>query len=1049
MPLVNGGDHSKPSAKEMFHHRSKKLKQEYASSSDSRSSSRERKDKGRNNNKRKNIISTTGEPGIKLRLAALKPPTNQHNENYMAVTSATSQSHRASSASSWLSEESSNEAKTPVPAERQKGKQTKSSTSTLHVPEASPQKKSASVSVDKKSAVADLRTSKTSSPSPKNSSNAGSPEKQKTVAPDSPKKKSKLSCLIQSLSSKSRVKANGSALVNGSPSQVKEDLKSRSHPTSPLKQNYATQKNPHSSQDFLNLSQGQNLSPRKFQGANVKHAHSLPSSTGISINQQLNYNNNLNNYGSGQITTPVKTKAAKKYIPDDHLVIPIVVTPATPVSAAPKKGKTDDNKAKKRKRKIKKSSSKDKKKQERKDKKAKKKKSRKKSPNDFDGYNDVCKAIANLSLKGAESEKSCARKSVQPKEPFTFQLRKFTNFDKDLKLPLQIPGPRSNSFPKYPVASSSGRKRKLHIVNDKMMKETSQSSSSNQLQRLPLKKRHHHTSPVDKNYSITLKKEHKFATLPDFKPGEFKTLPSAPICFKWKKDNGRITDFGDLLKPAPTSLTSSTVGKRDETLIETSTKSQKSTAAKKQASPKKKSLISPDITIVTSSNLNNSPESTRRSGRIRNKPKKLNWEKSAEQPNTNQTDYSPQKEISEVAATSKRESRRLKADPCSNQNDDVVIIAESIRTPNLINSSKSKARKRAPPTSPEEEVPAKKIKVEIGTATTADCDTSLNESEISTEVETDLESLQSPPSSATSTPLTSPPQLSMQQILPQAQGKKRRKVNRTGFPSIKKKRKGVSTTSKSTTAAMEADGANRSVPESLQKDFKEEQEVVMKEEASEAETGIPDESEDQIISLDGFSLTLTERVKMRKRISLDGRLSLGESQASDSRPEIPGLIPDLVDLPNPPVVVPLKYNYMPCGLLSNYFKCTDPNSRMRSELEKSNPVLPLPPDAESGEFSTITPKDFRLPFDIWTMGVIRARNIYEAVQQKRREEAEAEKAAAAAARKEEARLARRKSEAAVSSGDPNNAKPKRTKMPEVIPPSWTFKKIKSSKIFKF
>lgn len=1088
VPLVNGGGgHVKASTKSLYH-RVKKIG--YASSSDSRSS----RGKKRKNRKEKNFSVSDYESGsLKLKIAALKPP-NQRVENNFACGAT------PRVPSPWLSEDSSNETRVVVAVDRQKSKPKGPPVPELALSlSSSPHKRPSSSSPEKKSIIIssspsplDLQSSKYST---KSSSwcNAGTPEKKSVIVvspslpspeTDRPKKKNKLSCLMTSISPKAKTKtSNGTALMNG-------ESRHESKGSSPVPSGSSQKHLPTQEESYNHSSHTTpNHSPKKMAGINNRTSSS-PSS-GNTPNHHLNnvHCNSImnNNYASstppnpGQIITPVRTKAAKKYIPDDHLVIPqVVVTPPTPV-ATPKKTKAEDASHKKKK-KVKKSSSKDKKKKEK-----KKKKPHKKTRPEPEGFKDVCNGLTSLILKDGSDKVSRAATttSVQqkPREPYIFELRKFDNIDETMSKFSHPAPPRGNSFPRIPVASTShtgtGRKRKLNIVNDKM-KEASQST---QLQRLPLKKRHHHASSVDKSNcgERVFSKEQKFGTDPGFMRPTFEIGNGASSCtstFNFRSEAN--SDFGDLLRsPSQSTSThssskeneieaipnrSSSVGAKRKSQGGASTKKQRQSVAGRKQSPlkKKQTIVSPDIC--------DAPDPTRRmSGRIR-KPRKLDLEVESQETSTSPSRTPSSQKSVLNSKPPKREVKKIKTE---NANivappvDEVIDVKE----PSTTVVSRGRGRKRNMPTPSEETVPAKKSKA----APAVECDSSLNESEISTEVETDGEVIiMSPPSSATATPLTSPLQ---QQLQP----KKRRKVNRTGFPSVKKKKKSIgvnksvvtpsstptpvdSADSRCVTPAMKEEPLSTPVSTSpstqLTIDKKDDGVVVISKVKTEVNDDIvevraeptPSHSSaafTNMLSTSGFTFSLSERVKMRKRTSLDDRLALGEEAGSESKPEIPGLILDLVHMSNPPVVVPPKNNHLPCGLLSNFFKSMDPNQRYRSLPEQNNALLVLPPDPESAEFTTTVLRDYMLPHDIWCMGVLRARNLYEAWEQQRREEEELEKAEIAALKKEEAAIAkkeRRKSEfdtASVASST-ENTKPKKLKMPEKLPSSWSFRRLKSS-----
>ncbi|ODM98315.1 Histone-lysine N-methyltransferase ASH1L [Orchesella cincta] len=1002
-PLVNGKDHSKAATKSYHHHRIQKAG--YASSSDSRSS-RERKGKQRSFSVSKNNYESGS---IKLRIAALKPTINRRNENYMSASSP----QRISSP--WLSEDSSGESKISPEKKVNNNKQVKSSP----VPEVSPKKSIVSNSVlEKKTTPAPATSPATTvvhgKSGVKNSSwcrkGTTMPERQKQrlSSPDEsdrPKKRSKLSCLMTSLSPKSRVKTTNGTLVNGN-SDGKMEVKN----SNPLNQQKCMSRISQEPENPYHLSLNQ--TPRKLMASPAKSPLSS-SITGMPSNDTTH--GNLNCYqpslNPGQISTPIKTKAAKKYIPEDHLVIPEVkVTPPTP-SSKKTNGKED---RKKKKKKLKKSS---------KDKK-KKKKNHKKLPPEPEGLRDVCGRILSFNMSD-----NSPKKSSNPLQDGPFRLNIYSNFDK--LLAFEIPPTTRNSFPRIPVASTStGRKRKVHVVNDKdKIKAISAENHSTQLQRLPLKKRHHHTnspSSEDKGSdtpTINFDSKQTFSLPPGFTRPTFEiTNPNSPV-FKTKKEWEFKSDFSDLMKPQPTPLSPSLAKEKQvESATKTGSSRKQKPPAKKQSLPvpkKKQAVVSPDITAIAS---------TRRSGRIR-KPRKLDLE-SPECPSSRAT--SPQK--SATVKPIKKEVTTMMMKPNSPATDLAmddnkggdgtamgVVPSSPVRTRPAMGS-----RKRTVTTPLKDEIPTKKFK------SATDCDNSLTESEISTEVETDVETLvQSPQSSSTTvTPITSPPP------------KKRRKVNRTGFPSVKKKRKsGVKAFSSKDSPSM--DGADGATDIQIKVEQVEVNQGSAEGPSQSVETAVLEEEEEDAISQANksslaFSLSLSERVKIRKRSSLDSRTSFSDSNEIEGG-EVPGLILDLVHIPDPPLVVPEKDNYLPCGLLSNYYKCEDPTQRIRSLAEINNRMLPFAADPESGEFNTTTNREFKLPYEIWCMGVLRAKNMYDSYMQQKRE---AEEVAAAAAAQEAA--AKKRDAKAVNSAAAGASKIKKEKMPEVVPPSWNFKKIKTN-----
>lgn len=1040
-------------------------------------------------------------------------------------------------------------------------------------------------------------TNKTNSWSAKSS---GSPEKviknsaspSRTLVPvSSPspesgsKKKNKLSCLITSLSpKKDRLKAtNGRATpppyLNGDASTT-SPTKTNRH-ASP--QNLISPKKPSSAES----NSYQSGSPRKQMATSggVKiSSGSSPSSTVIVSNRrnEVTFNGTANNYGStastppGQITTPVRTKAAQKYIPAELLVIPqVVVTPPTPKKKTKQCSANKSNSPAPEKKDTKKK----KKSKDKKDKKGKKKCKKMSEPN---GYKDVCQSLNKLLLDSptppiASPTKSSVQKSSSnnnkdhSKEPFTFAPRKFNNIDVTMS---KFPHPR-NSFPKVPIAStshttSSGRKRKINIVNDKMMRESQQSSQN---QRLPLKKRHHHaSSSVDKSSaSLTLAslsllaggnfgaQNHKFgmSTKPDLwkAPIASESRLSSSSSTVWKTEIS--SDFGELIsaQKAKSSSGSSTHSSSKENDIEGIKDEEEETqvgkrSGKKRGRKSKRVVIAParkreslvvrkkQQNLVLSPDICDPPgQLNRRSSRVR-KPRKLDMEGNGIEEEEDSRGLTAATSSASVSAPSEKQvgspQKSFKGSPKKDgrrrivpvepvvgilaedqvkkeekmQDDEVMIIGEVVSPASERGKGKGRKRGISSPVEGEGELAVKRLKGATGESIPAvpDCDSSLNESEISTEVETDGEvTMMSPPSSATSTPLTSPPQ--------QQQTRKRRKVNRTGFPSVKKKKRPQGSSSKivitpsvtptpseGATASVSATGGEvelkmEGVPARRVSIEKKDGivfistgkgvqiiEQVKQEEGGEDEqvTSSPTPAFTTMLSTSGFTHSPSERAKMRKRASVDSRLSMGEGgddpggNQGEAKPEIPGLILELVHIQNPPVVVPPKNNYLPCGLLSNFFK-TEPvpsssssgegnektvtPKRVRSCTEKMNPLLPLPPDPESAEFTTTILRDYLLPHDIWCMGVLRARNLYEAWEEQKQKEAEEQKAILAQIKKEDAvqaRLARKSTASAIASSTDTNSdagssgmgvRPKKPKLPDQMPKSWQYKKLKSNSYY--
>lgn len=844
-----------------------------------------------------------------------------------------------------------------------------------------------------------------------------SPKKETSLSPEEPKKKSKLSCLIASMSPKTRHKQQN-GMSSSSPLLTNGDLKDRKS-ISPQKPTLLQQHSPH--QEFYQ-------SPRKPGTVTMK---TCPTSN---LPHHSHDGNCTNNYGGGStpITTPIRTKAAKKYIPEDHLVIPqVVVTPPTPQVNSPKKTskkepESGDTKASQLKKKKK--SSKGRRDEKKTNGKKKNGKARKEPP----GFHEVCKDLLSMAIRNP-ADKKVTTKDVQ--EPFIFSPRKYTKIDKVMS---SFTHPR-NSFPKSPVAStshtsSSGRKRKLNIVNDKM-KET-----SSQIQRLPLKKRHHHTSSVEKSSGINLPdvgSGHKFGveTKPGFVRQVFQTTSSGS---KWRVEGS--ADFGVLKKRQSESSTNSSTKENESSPGKTGAKkgrpSGKGKAAKnmRQSEPNKKIVLSPDIV--------DAPDTHRRSSRPRS-ARKLQLD------NANEEEKKPVVETKVEKRGVRKETKKLKTGIdesvttalASPDDEDVSILTKASTSP----LKRGGGRKRNISLIGEPESgPLKKIKLTNGGGIEIE---SLNESEISTEVETDVEqTMMSPPSSVTTTPLTSPPQ--------QQSVKKRRKVNRTGFPSVKKKKKVVPLKVPKATPVQEGaikmeEEATAEPPSPAVGIIEKKDDIIIIKREPPRESIEERESLEEV--LPGPSHSLKHVPKFTSMLATCGYVDSSEPSlpVGDVKGVMPEVILDLAQTPNPPVVVPPKSNYLPCGLLSNFFKHEDPETRTRGSTERENPLLPLPPDPESSEFTTTIRRDYVLPYDIYCMGYLRAKELFDADENLKKQEEASEKAL----RKEELAAARyaarRKSEvdtsSIASSTGSGSSKPKKAKLPENQPSSWSFRKLKSSK----
>jgi hypothetical protein len=298
--------------------------------------------------------------------------------------------------------------------------------------------------------------------------------------------------------------------------------------------------------------------------------------------------------------------------------------------------------------------------------------------------------------------------------------------------------------------------------------------------------------------------------------------------------------------------------------------------------------------------------------------------------------------------------------------------------------------------------------------------------------------------------------------------KKRRKVNRTGFPVKKKKKKplytmGMSSPSgtsldveipSSSTEAEEGGGqgggsgwmkkpqqlplripmgpstSSSSASASSQGDHQQKR----------AGGGNSSSSRKKFLNPTKFTPGITERVKTRRRLSTDDKL-LEENLLQGS-----GIPTAFLDMVNPPIIMPEKTNYLAAGLYSNQYKILDEDDKVggRNHL-KPDSILPPPVDKEAEDHVRNKQFDFELPYDLWCMRAIKATHQIQELKAKLNNEKE-QRALELAAEAKKSELRRRKSEAEPEAV--GSVKLKRPKLPDIKPASWSFRKIKQSKFLK-
>ncbi|CAG7671787.1 unnamed protein product [Allacma fusca] len=734
---------------------------------------------------------------------------------------------------------------------------------------------------------------------------------------------------------------------------------------------------------------------------------------------------------SSTTPSPVRTKAAKKYIPetDSRLVIPQVS------HGVSKQG---------RKRKLKKSSKSS-------------KKNRKHNAKNLKAMEELCDLVRlEFSLttfdqkSGAKSPGGRKRTEndkildiTNERLPPTFTFKKIKYHVKPTPLiPFdEIPPPSQDVLLNHRAKSSSKtdvirttwtptKKRKAGSKDRDIQDSGSDVSISSEscgsdLQRLPLKKRHHHnnaSTPANNLKPSTHRRRslvHKFGTKDNLKPLIIaKAVNQECSRFtKLGKEGTKISLFQQLLVKIE--------GDREESSVASSEVMQQEPSQKRRSGRARKS-VTPVVESILggASNGDSFGSSSGHSSEIRDTAT-----------------------LSVLPTGSKVKKESVSS---------VLVVKEVISAPAAIMQQNN--RKRAGGSSLESQqsprkVPKSEIKIEP-----------LEVLEIIDVVKEEQDGDSSPlsanetltvslPSTPTYTAVATPPEHSA------TPHKKRRKVNKTGFPTAKKKKKvpgsaklidGILTPQSSgveesgNESAVTIDEANDTTIglETLTGDP-----LLLLEAGCSTPTEIITE-DDGLDSKEMFSASLSERVKIRKRKSIDdGYSNLVEKGVI----LIPGLCPSLVNVEDAPLILPEKNNYLTMGMLSNMLKrmssdqvvppskpsIESPTKALKGKAPRQRDVVGfsrvLPPPSYCEGFLRSAQKEFILPYDVWCHGVINTRNLFE----RWKEEKAVEMAEAAAAARRLQR--RRKAEVA--------HKTKKMVMPEIIPPSWKFKKIRSNVYF--
>ena len=703
--------------------------------------------------------------------------------------------------------------------------------------------------------------------------------------------------------------------------------------------------------------------------------------------------------------SPVKTKAARKYIPEPEPLPPL-----------------------KKKKKFKKSRVKVKKK------KSSKRKTRKvvipvkKKEIDqaaLKTVDDLCSAIRrNCILRGDSSR---LKKKV---DPFIFDRISFKNFKTPL-IPVDIiPAPaqyQSEKVYSKSCTSSPTKQARRRKTSKSESHSNDEDCNGGEVHRLPLKKRHHKAdSPQNGNLSfeeaLKLKKSKKRFTssTPLFGNTE-------PFQCAIHMGSSAKSQFFENLGSGKPGLT---VEFEDfKSCLIKEVKAGKGGTRRRAENKSKRSeivevAILPEVT-----------ETKRRSTRTP-KPKILDME--TVEPSKSPSISPKKKTVAPITPTKKEELENFPPSP---------------RPPAPKTYGKRIARKRIG-TTELDAVPAKKAKEEIPEEVSIKVDSD-DEEEIKLSVIKELEVIEMEPSRpptpvSAPSPTQKPSTSSSPAASPASVTRKRRKVNKTGFPSVKKKKKSSingptpivkQISEDSSSSLIKIDSTEAEVIDDIQRSDV----PVITSEPNEFDRFTPNEFLEELEDKHRFTLSLGDRVKMRKRSSMDAK-ALAANMAL-FKAEMPSICPAFLDVVDPPIVVPMK-SYLSNGLLSTQYKLDDESTIGSHPLRVPDRVCLLPDYAD--DYLFVQPREYELPFDIWCFGVIDAKYHFEEWLNVKREKEEAE----AKARRLEKR---RKSDSAAgsSSGEgsgSNNAgsiasskgRSKKVQMPEVIPQSWHFKRIKTS-----
>jgi len=269
--------------------------------------------------------------------------------------------------------------------------------------------------------------------------------------------------------------------------------------------------------------------------------------------------------------------------------------------------------------------------------------------------------------------------------------------------------------------------------------------------------------------------------------------------------------------------------------------------------------------------------------------------------------------------------------------------------------------------------------------------------------------------------------------------KKRRKVNRTGFPMAKKKRKkpqfGLLAVSSPSATSLDIPSSSTEAEDSTtlleqKKSIVKILEpsplpVVVKSGESGRKSRKPEKTQ--------FSSTLTERVKTaRRRVSVDNASKADDEKLLKSL----GISTAFLNIVNPPVLLAEKTNYLVAGVYSAHYKSSNPEDKESLRNSFKTTALPWITDPDPATTNGLFQKqNYELPYDIWVLGAIRAREKLEEAKKKRQEERKLQ------ATEEHKRIVKTETD-----GELSFTKLKKPRLPTEFPASWKYKKIKLSKL---